>query len=82
MKGNKRTGGMVSGAQVNQNQGGGSKKAGFPHIVGRDSWTNQAFHQRHVDRPLVAFQMNIRTPARPSRPIGSDVRNFSKFSPP
>lgn len=24
---------------INQNQGGGSKKAGFPNMVGRDSWT-------------------------------------------
>ena len=24
----------------NQNQGGGSKKAGFPHLIGRDSWTS------------------------------------------
>lgn len=24
---------------VNQNQGGGPKKAGFPYIVGRESWT-------------------------------------------
>ena len=82
MRGNNRAGGMVSSAQVNKNQGGGSRKAGFPHIVGRDSWTTHAFHQRHLDRPLVVFQMNIRAPARPSRPIGSDPRNFTKFSPP
>lgn len=25
---------------TNQNQGGGSKKAGFPHTIGRDSWTS------------------------------------------
>jgi hypothetical protein len=24
----------------NQNQGGGSKKAGFPYIVGRDHWSS------------------------------------------
>jgi hypothetical protein len=25
---------------INQNQGGGNKKAGFPHTIGRDSWTS------------------------------------------
>jgi len=25
---------------TNANQGGGSKKAGFPHMIGRDSWTS------------------------------------------
>jgi hypothetical protein len=28
----------------NQNQGGGSKKAGFPYIVGRDHWTSIYMH--------------------------------------
>ena len=27
----------------NRNQGGGSKKAGLPYLVGRDSWTSIAF---------------------------------------
>jgi len=31
------------GTTVNQNQGGGSKKAGFPYIVGRTQWTNIHF---------------------------------------
>lgn len=25
---------------INRNQGGGDKKAGFPHTIGRDSWTS------------------------------------------
>jgi hypothetical protein len=29
-----------AGAIVNQNQGGGNKKAGFPYQVGRDHWTS------------------------------------------
>tara|TARA_B100002019_G_C20982245_1_gene456411 strand:+ start:178 stop:450 length:273 start_codon:yes stop_codon:yes gene_type:complete len=30
---------------VNRNQGGGPKKAGFPYIVGRDSWTTIHFRE-------------------------------------
>ena len=82
MKGNSRTGGLVSSAIVNQNQGGGSRKAGFPYIVGRYSWTTHYFAQHHLDRPLVVFRMNTRPDARPSRPVGSDPRLFSKFTPP
>lgn len=36
------------GAWANQNQGGGEKKAGFPYMVGRDSWTSIAFRQDMV----------------------------------
>ena len=31
---------MGSSAVVGQNQGGGAKKAGFPHQIGRDSWVS------------------------------------------
>jgi hypothetical protein len=31
------------GTTVNQNQGGGSKKAGFPYMVGRSQWSNIYF---------------------------------------
>lgn len=29
-----------AGQTINQNQGGGNKKAGFPYQVGRDSWSS------------------------------------------
>jgi len=29
---------------VNQNQGGGCKKAGFPKMIGRDSWVSIYLH--------------------------------------
>lgn len=29
------------GRLIVQNQGGGEKKAGFPHMIGRESWTSQ-----------------------------------------
>ena len=32
---------MGSSALVDQNQGGGSKKAGFPGLIGRDSWVSR-----------------------------------------
>ena len=32
-----------TGSLINQPQGGGDKKAGFPHIIGRDSWVS-IFH--------------------------------------
>ncbi len=53
---------------VNQNQGGGSKKAGLPKHL-RDSWTSIAFHGRTnygtaITMPLVSTT-NI------SKPVGS-----------
>lgn len=36
------------GSTVNQNQGGGSKKAGFPYIVGRTSWVSIYFNNTNV----------------------------------
>ena len=41
LSGTKRTSSMSS--IVNQNQGGGSKKAGFPYQIGRETWTSIAF---------------------------------------
>ncbi len=38
LSGTKRTSSMSS--ITNANQGGGSKKAGFAHTIGRDSWTS------------------------------------------
>lgn len=38
----KRTSSIAS--IVNQSQGGGNKKAGFPYHVGRDSWTSVYFN--------------------------------------
>uniref|UniRef100_A0A6C0DN56 Uncharacterized protein n=1 Tax=viral metagenome TaxID=1070528 RepID=A0A6C0DN56_9ZZZZ len=60
---------------VNQNQGGGNKKAGFPYQVGRSSWSTVAFgmtdpvHGRCCQ--LKSMQMTLFPNVRPSRPIGS-----------
>jgi hypothetical protein len=72
----KRTSSMAS--ITNQNQGGGNKKAGFPYIVGRGSWSSIFFHST---APVYGGCCNLKKvmtmtfpAANPSRPIGSDVR--------
>lgn len=35
---------MLSNVLTDINQGGGNKKAGFPHQIGRESWTNIFLH--------------------------------------
>jgi hypothetical protein len=51
---------------INQNQGGGSKKAGFPYQVGRSMWS-EVFILR---QPLKTYQ-TVKFPlANMSRPIG------------
>jgi len=69
---------------VNQNQGGGDKKAGFPYQVGRSSATSVAFHM--VDPlhghccKLSSFNTNVFPLARISRPIGTAYNaNYRKF---
>ena len=63
---------------VNQNQGGGNKKAGFPYQIGRESWTSIFFHSTdpvHGNCCTLPKVMTMKFPAaNPSRPIGSDVR--------
>lgn len=51
---------------TNQNQGGGSKKAGFPYQVGRTMWS-----EIYIDRkPLKTYQTLLFPLANISRPIG------------
>ena len=35
---------MMSNVYTDQNQGGGEKKAGFPHQIGRDHWVSIFLH--------------------------------------
>jgi len=62
---------MGSNARTDQNQGGGEKKAGFPHMIGREHFTSLFI----IDKPLSFLRMTKLPLANPSRPIGSDVRN-------
>jgi len=58
-----------------QNQGGGSKKAGFPYLVGRSSWSSlfmgpiKCFKDRTVCCNRSQLAMTY-TKANPVRPIG------------
>jgi hypothetical protein len=68
----------------NQNQGGGSKKAGFPQQVGRTSAVSVAFHMTNPVNgsccKLSSFSTDIFPLARFSRPIGTmPSANRAKF---
>jgi hypothetical protein len=61
---------------VNQNQGGGEKKAGFPGIVGRDSWVS-IFYKTNGKNCCKLSKYNTLRLTQPdvqSRPIGVDAR--------
>ena len=61
---------------INQNQGGGSKKAGFPYQVGRTHWT-PIFLQTNNYSARCCSLRNLQFTANPnvrqSRPTGSNV---------
>jgi hypothetical protein len=54
---------------TNQPQGGGSKKAGFAHTVGRDSWTS--IYMKGTAQNLKTLTMPLTTTVSQSRPIGT-----------
>ena len=58
---------------TNQSTCGGNKKAGFPPMIGRDSWTTVAYHGGHpVKCMTLACMQTLRGKlACVSRPIGS-----------
>lgn len=69
---------------ANQNQGGGSKKAGFPYQVGRSSATTVAFSMTDPVNGKCCKLSNMNTTvfplARFSRPIGTmPGANRAKF---
>jgi hypothetical protein len=62
---------------VNQNQGGGSKKAGFPYIVGRTSWSVIYLQSNCKENScsLASLRRNaLIYTVNQSRPVGSDPR--------
>ena len=65
---------MGSMAIVNQSQGGGSKKAGFPHQIGREMWTTVAFNSCNPVHghccKLSSYQFTMNPNVRQSRSIG------------
>jgi hypothetical protein len=66
---------MGSSVYTTQNQGGGSKKAGFPYQIGRDSWSS--IFIRSTDPisgrccTLTKLQINLFPNTSLSRNIGS-----------
>lgn len=65
---------------INQNQGGGSKKAGFPYMVGRTAWNsifitggNPTTSAKCMSLKCMRFTANPNV--RQSRPAGSSVTN-------
>jgi hypothetical protein len=61
--------GVVTTAIMAQNQGGGDKKAGFPHLIARDSWTSIYLHGTSQNSKVLQFTLNPNV--RQSRPIYS-----------
>jgi hypothetical protein len=64
---------------INQNQGGGNKKAGFPYMIGRSWQTSIAFNNTNVANghccKLSSYQKLLFTyPVTQSRGVGVDVR--------
>jgi hypothetical protein len=62
----KRTSSIAS--ITNQNQGGGSKKAGFPHLIARDAYAS--VHLNGTLQSLPQLRMPLVTTTKQSRPIG------------
>ena len=70
---------------VNQNQGGGEKKAGFPYQIGRTTATSIAFHMTDPIYgrccKLSKFNTGVYPFVRISRPIGTRYSaNYNKFN--
>jgi hypothetical protein len=62
-----------------QNQGGGSKKAGLPYQIGRDSWSSVFIHSVDpVNGRCCSLTQTMTMKFTPSnnlvRPVGGDVR--------
>ena len=53
---------------TNQNQGGGSKKAGLPYLVGRESWSSIAL--KNTSQRMSVLKMPLTSSVSQSRPVG------------
>tara|TARA_Y200000002_G_scaffold50931_2_gene36776 strand:+ start:6538 stop:6765 length:228 start_codon:yes stop_codon:yes gene_type:complete len=54
---------------TNQNQGGGSKKAGLPHLIARDAFAS--IHLKNTSQRLSVLKMPLVSTVSQSRPIGT-----------
>lgn len=70
---------------VNQNQGGGPKKAGFPYMIGRETWSTVHFNESgtaqflgNSDGSTARSLRFTKLPnTRPSRPVGISASPFA-----
>ena len=53
---------------ANQNQGGGSKKAGLPHLIARDAYAS--VHMKNTSQRMSVLKMPLTTNVSQSRPTG------------
>lgn len=63
---------------INQNQGGGNKKAGFPYQVGRTAWSSIYLMSNNYGVrccKLSTLKFTANPNVRQSRPTGSPVDN-------
>lgn len=56
-------------AITNINQGGGSKKAGFPYQIGRGSYSSVFLGENRQSLPMMAMTM-LKTPPHQNIPVG------------
>ncbi len=65
---------------MNQNQGGGSKKAGFPSMVGREAWTSVALNSTSPVSgnccKLSSYQTTLFPLTCSARPIGRKTSTY------
>ena len=79
------TRGSYTSSIINQNQGGGAKKAGFPYQVGRDSWTSLAFGSVNAKTKVLRccnlrkYNTTVMPMANFSRPIGSTTQSNTYY---
>jgi hypothetical protein len=59
---------------VNQDQGGGERKAGLPYQVGRDTWTSIILHPHLRTVDYLNDKTKIVTIRRYIRNVGMDMR--------
>ena len=57
-------------AGLNQNVGGGDKKAGFPNMISMNTAWDNIFI---TPKPLSVWQFTMFPNVRPSRPVGSNL---------
>ena len=53
---------------TNQDQGGGSKKAGLPHLIARDAYAS--VHMKNTSQRMSVLKMPLTTNVSQSRPTG------------